>query len=386
MSHGARVSSPLVALFLTVTLASASDPELIPSSPRDLGPAYASCDQPLPPRPAIVPCLRIHGTVLDFTHNHGRDRRIFAPTLGCKRDLYIYLPPGYDPNAAYPVMLVLHGILQDERAFLEWVVGPLDRAIASGCLPPMIVAAPDGSFSGDPGPWDAGSFYVNGPRGNYRSWIEDDLWNFLTGNFPIRPEPHAHILAGASMGGVGAFGIGLRHPERFGTLIGLMPPLNLRWMDTSGNALADFDPNNWGWRNQADDPMEVIGRYGPLKVRMKEIIYPAFGRGPLAMLLASESNPIEMIDRFKIKPGMFDMLVAIAGQDNFNLDAQAESFVYLARHRGLQVDTHIDPDGTHNVATAQRMIPHIITWLNTKMHERGVAGAVPVGHAVRASP
>jgi S-formylglutathione hydrolase FrmB len=326
----------------------------------------------LPAQPAVVRCLRIHGTVLDFTHNHGRDRRIFAPSLGCKRDLYIYLPPCYDPRKAYPVMLVLHGILQDERAFLEWVVGPLDQAIVEGKLPPMIVAAPDGSFSGDPGPWDAGSFYINGPKGNFRSWIEDDLWHFLMANFPLRPEPHAHILAGASMGGVG-LGIGLRHPERFGILIGLMPALNMRWMDRYENYLADFDPNNWGWRNRVNDPMEVIGQYGPIKVHVKDILLPAYGRGPEAIMLASDNNPIEMIDRFQIKPGMFDILVTIAGQDNFNIDAQAESFVFLARRRGLQVDSFTDPRGRHDVATAQRMIPAVISWLNAKLHERGVA-------------
>jgi S-formylglutathione hydrolase FrmB len=335
--------------------------------------AYASCDLPLSANPAYVPCLRIHGRVIDLTHNHGRDRRIYSPSLGCLRDLYIYLPPDYQPDKPYPIMIVLHGILQDERAFLDWVVRPVDEAIANGCLPPMIIAAPDGSFTGDPSPWDAGSFYINGPRGPFRSWIEDDLWSFLTANFQVRPEPKAHILAGASMGGVGAFGIGFRHPERFGTLIGLMPALNLRWMDTSGNYMADFDPNNWGWRQRSDDPMEVIGKYGPLKIHVKDVLTPVFGRGTASVQLASENNPIEMIDRFHIQPGQFDMFVTIAGKDNFNLDAQAESFVYLARHRGLQVDTYYEPKGTHNVATAQRMIPAIIQWLNDRMHANGLA-------------
>jgi S-formylglutathione hydrolase FrmB len=357
------------ALFLLLqTLAAGDRPAPAPITPV----AYASCDLPLPAEPALVPCLRIQGQVIDLTQNHGRDRRIYSPSLGCKRDLYVYLPPGYRPDHAYPIMIVLHGILQDERAFLDWVVETLDRQIVSGCLPPMIVAAPDGSFTGDPGPWDAGSFYVNGPRGPFRSWIEDDLWHFLGQNFLLRPEPHAHILAGASMGGVGAYGIGLRHPDRFGILIGLMPALNLRWMDQNENYMANFAPDNWGWRNRVDDPMEVIGQYGPIKVHVKDILYPAFGRGPAAVMLASESNPIEMIDRYQIKPGHFDMLVTIAGKDNFNLDAQAESFVYLARHRGLKVDVQHEPSGRHNIATAQKMIPPILHWLNERMIEHGL--------------
>src|SRR5262245_28146785 len=54
--------------------------------------------------------LAIKGKVLDFTFNHGKDYRIYSQALGQKRDLYIYLPPGYDRNQAYPVMFYLHGI------------------------------------------------------------------------------------------------------------------------------------------------------------------------------------------------------------------------------------------------------------------------------------
>ncbi len=329
--------------------------------------AYACCHAPLPACPATVKCLRIKGTVLDFTENHGRDRRIFSRSLGDKRDLYVYLPPGYCPEKHYPMMIVLHGILQDERAFLDWVVKPLDDAIVAGCLPPMIVAAPDGSFTGDPNPWDAGSFYINGPRGKFQSWIDDDLWHFLTHNFSIRPEPEAHVMAGASMGGVGAFSIGLKRPERFGHLVGLMPALNLRWMDRFENYRAEFDPNNWGWRNRVNNPQEVIGQFGLLKVHMKDILLPAFGSGNAAMQLASENNPIELIDRHKVKPGQFNIFVTMAGKDNFNLDAQAQSFIYLAEHRGIHVDSFTDPKGTHDIGTAKKMIPQVFEWLNTKL-------------------
>lgn len=338
--------------------------EQIPVAPTEV---YASCYDPLPPCPAMVPCLRIQGKLLDFTYNHGRDRRIFSRSLGDKRDLYVYLPPGYCPEKQYPVMIVLHGILQDERAFLDWVVKPLDDAIVAGNLPPMIVAAPDGSFTGNPDPWDAGSFYIDGPKGNFQSWIEHDLWYFLTKNFPIRPEPEAHVMAGASMGGVGAFCIGLRHPERFGLLVGLMPALNLRWMDRCENYLAPFDPNNWGWRNRVNHPQEVIGKFGPLKIHVKDILLPAFGQGNAAIQLASINNPIELIDRHKVKPNQFQMMITMAGRDNFNLDAQAQSFIYLAEHRGIHVDTYTEPKGTHDIRTAHKMIGPVFDWLNNKL-------------------
>src|SRR5262245_161381 len=40
---------------------------------------------------------RIKGRVIDHTGNHGRDHRIWSRSLHQWRDLYIYLPPGYNP-------------------------------------------------------------------------------------------------------------------------------------------------------------------------------------------------------------------------------------------------------------------------------------------------
>src|SRR5258707_7044093 len=62
---------------------------------------------------------RLQGSILDYTHNHGTDRRIFSPALGERRDMYVYLPPGFDPSRAYPAMIFLHRVAQDEQVFLR---------------------------------------------------------------------------------------------------------------------------------------------------------------------------------------------------------------------------------------------------------------------------
>src|SRR5438093_6259289 len=91
---------------------------------------------------------RLCGQLLDFTCNHGSDRRIWSPALGQCRDLYVYLPPGFNPAREYPLAIFLHGAAQDENFFRQELVGPFDRAIAQGLLPPVIIAAPDGSVHG----------------------------------------------------------------------------------------------------------------------------------------------------------------------------------------------------------------------------------------------
>src|SRR5690348_1702842 len=74
---------------------------------------------------------QIHGRILDFTRNHGADKRIWSPALQQKRDVYVYLPPGFDPCQQYPLALWLHGFAEDEFVFLRDVIVPLDEAIAS---------------------------------------------------------------------------------------------------------------------------------------------------------------------------------------------------------------------------------------------------------------
>src|SRR5262249_27516138 len=169
---------------------------------------------------------RLHGYLVDYTHNHGFDRRIWSEALGQKRDLYVYLPPGFDPGKCYPLMIWLHGFAQDEQSFLLYVVQLLDQAMASGKLPPMIIAAPDGSLNGDPCLITAGSFFLDSDAGRFEQFLMHDVWNFLFAHYPIRPEPEAHVLAGVSMGGGGAFNMGIKYRDRVKVVIGIFPPLN----------------------------------------------------------------------------------------------------------------------------------------------------------------
>jgi hypothetical protein len=86
-------------------------------------------------------------------------------------------------------------------------------------------------------------------------------------------------------------------------------------------------------------------------------------------------NPIEMIDRLHIPNGLFDMYVAYGGKDQFNIDAQVESFLYRARQRGLCVSVGYDPHGRHNLRTAVRLSPGIMCWLGRRL---APFGPIPV--------
>ncbi len=307
---------------------------------------------------------RIGGHVFDYTHNHGANRRIWSAALGQRRDLYVYVPPGFDPQQRYPLIVWLHGFAQDEKSFLQYVVEPLDRTILAGQLPPVIVAAPDGSISGEPDRMRAGSFFLNSKAGAFEDFVMQDVWNFVLEHYPIRPEREAHVLAGVSMGGGAAYNLAIKYRDRFKVVVGFYPPLNTRWLDCHGHYFGNFDPCCWGWRTDFSNGNETVGRfYLVYKIPLKDLIEPLYGRGPQVAYLVSLQNPIEMIDRLDLREGQLSMYVAYGGKDQFNIDAQVESFLYRARQRGLTVTVGYSPRGRHNIHTARRLFPGMVEWL-----------------------
>lgn len=311
---------------------------------------------------------RLAGQVLDYTRNHGADRRIWSPALGQKRDLYVYLPPGFEPCKSYPMILWLHGHAQDEFAFLHDAIEPLDAAIQSGKLPPVIIVAPDGSVRGIDCLLSPSSFYLNTEAGRFEDYLMGDVWQFVQSHFPIRPERGAHAIIGVSMGGGAAFNKAIKYADCFGIVAGVFPPLNLRWQDCRGRYRANFDPCCWGWRTDFVHRRTIIARFYGLPVHLRAILNPLYSRrNPETLPAIARNNPIEMLDLYDVRPGQLEMFVAYGGKDQFNIDAQIESFLFVARQRGLKVGVGYIPNGKHDRATAQKLLPGIIEWIAPRL-------------------
>lgn len=310
---------------------------------------------------------RLAGRVLDFSNNHRHDRRVYCPSLGQPRDVYVYLPPGYDGTTPFPLMIWLHGLGQDEKNFLD-LVETFDREIRCGRFPPVVIVAPDGTISGRPALFVTGSFYMNSRAGRFEDYIADDVWGFATRTFRVRPERGAHVLAGASMGGYGAYNLGFKHRDRFGVLIGLLPPLDIRYADCHDNYLADYDPACHAYREEMR-PHRVIARfYGVIKVKERRVTDPTVGRrNPDGMAFYSTQNPVELLDTLDVRPGEFAMFIGYSKKDEFNLDAQAEHFIDKAGRRGVFPAVAVLPEGRHSTASGLRFTPLLGPWLSGKL-------------------
>lgn len=318
-------------------------------------------------RPADLRQLNagLAGRVHDYTANHGSDNRITAPSLGQRRDAYVYVPPGYDPAKRYPLMVWLHGLAQDETSFLE-IVPALDRAIAAGGLPKFVAIAPDGTVNGRASLREPPSLYLNSPLGRFEDFVIYDVWNHVVTRYSIRPERQAHVLAGASMGAFGAYNLGIKHRDDFGVVAGVLPPLNLRYADGRGRTDADFNPYDFGWRTEYR-PDARAARFGMLvTVRERQLVAPVFGEGPDVIHKIAAENPAEMLATRNVKPGELEMFAGYAQRDEFNFDAQTESFAYLAKARGLTVNTVAVP-GRHDKETAMQMLPAFVEFLRPRI-------------------
>ncbi|MDX1460869.1 MAG: alpha/beta hydrolase-fold protein [Xanthomonadales bacterium] len=146
-----------------------------------------------------------------------RDNPWSDPT---ERELCVYLPPGYDPAGEPRVALWdLAAFTNSGLGHLNWrhhgetLAQRLDRLIATGELPPVVVVMPDCFTS------LGGNQYVDSPAvGAYASYVVDELIPLLQSEIHVGHGPAFHAAFGTSSGGYGAFALACHKPGTFGAV------------------------------------------------------------------------------------------------------------------------------------------------------------------------
>jgi poly(3-hydroxybutyrate) depolymerase len=296
---------------------------------------------------------RLAGRVVDYTHNHGADRRVYSPALGMPRDFYVYLPPGYDPQRfAYPILVYMHMGYVDEHTFSgSRRVVELDRMIQRGEFPPTVVVAADGTQGGENRINSVHTFFLNSCAGPFQDYVVNELLPFVMSRYSIRPEREAHALMGVSAGGLGAINLALKRRDLFGSVALLAAPLNLRYgSDRHAGYFANFDPATYRPARQYD-PDAVVGRFflGLQRARASKYLGPVFGCEPDVMAAITRENPADLLAATDLKPCELNIYANYPGRDSYNFDAQAESFAWLAAQRGVRVTLESAPLAAHGL-------------------------------------
>jgi len=149
-----------------------------------------------------------------------------SKTVGVKRWMQVYTPPGYSKDTQYPVLYLLHGIGGNERE--EWMKGGvanvvLDNLIADKKIEPMIVVFPNGNATTNTaGGGFSGGAGGGGRAGGFGGWgkpFEDDLIKdiipFMESHYSVKTDREGRALAGLSMGGGQSLNIGMANLDTF---------------------------------------------------------------------------------------------------------------------------------------------------------------------------
>jgi enterochelin esterase-like enzyme len=154
-----------------------------------------------------------------------------SKTVGNKRKMLIYTPPGYSTDTKYPVLYLLHGIGGDET---EWYKNAspnviLDNLYADKKLVPMIVAMPNGRA--EPNDRAEGNIFAPEHQKAFENFENDllkDVIPFIESTYPVKTGRENRALAGLSMGGGQSLNFGLGNLDTFAWIGGFSSAPNTK--------------------------------------------------------------------------------------------------------------------------------------------------------------
>ncbi len=215
----------------------------------------------------------------------------------------------------HPTLYLLHGLSDDHtiwqrRTSIERYVEGLELA----------VVMPDVQRS----------FYTDMANG-YRYWtfISQELPEIARALFPLSPERKDNFVAGLSMGGYGAFKLGLSFPERFSYAASLSGALDI---------VSDAQEADPEWQAELKT---IFGRLSQIAGSPNDLFY-------LARKLAKSESP---------KPRLYQW----CGWDDI-LYHENESFREHAEKLGLDL-TYEEGPGEHEWGAWDGQIQRVLEWL-----------------------
>ncbi|GAO42352.1 hypothetical protein FPE01S_01_13660 [Flavihumibacter petaseus NBRC 106054] len=155
-----------------------------------------------------------HGTIATVQYD--------SKTLSTRREMLVYLPPGYTTKRKYPVIYLLHGLNSGAGQWPYWVRADyvIDNLLADGKIAPVIMVFPNCNTNitvANPKP-DEQEERKGGFKG-YAESFQNDLLNdiipYIESHYPVYTDRRHRALAGLSMGGGQSLNIGLSNINMF---------------------------------------------------------------------------------------------------------------------------------------------------------------------------
>lgn len=263
------------------------------------------------------------------------DCSFFSESLGITASMYVILPQetrtqiGMDSSAEksnHPVLYLLHGLSDDHTIWLRRT--SIERYAATYGLAVVMPAVNR-------------SFYTDMKNGHkYWTFVSEELPELARSFFPLSRRREDNFVAGLSMGGYGAFKLGLTHPDRYAAAASLSGVLDLRqfaedWEGEEYRRMFNANPEEFRY---------VFGGAGAIPGSGMDLFHLAEG--------LAESG--------RVQPKLFQC----CGTEDF-LYAHNTRFRDHARKLGLDL-TYEEEPGTHEWGYWDAKIRRVLEWLPIK--------------------
>ncbi|GIE29886.1 hypothetical protein Ait01nite_029310 [Actinoplanes italicus] len=138
-----------------------------------------------------------------------------SAAMGRRAQFNVYLPKDYTRTGAkrFPVVYMLNGF---NGSNIEWEARKIDTVLDTLGVE-AIVVFPDGGSG----------WYVDTSAGNYRTMIVGEIVPLVDRVYRTIPDRDHRGISGVSMGGQGAFTLGLKNPDVFSSIASHMGALSL---------------------------------------------------------------------------------------------------------------------------------------------------------------
>ena len=199
----------------------AAVPNLTAAEP--MGPVENLTAYPVPPEGFNVARENIpHGEVKLVEYD--------SKTLGIRRPLRVYTPPGYSTARRYPVLYLQHGLGNTSTEWTQRARAPIiaDNLIAEGKMLPMIIVFPSGNATATPGDEKQGDRTQAAYGQPYHDDLLKEIIPFVEANYSVSADRASRGIAGMSMGSGQALNIGLTNLDKFDWIAVVAPAPNTR--------------------------------------------------------------------------------------------------------------------------------------------------------------
>jgi enterochelin esterase-like enzyme len=176
--------------------------------------AFAQSPLPAAPKGFDTPREEVaHGTLTTVEYP--------SATVGGKRPMTVYTPPGYSNGAKYPVFYLLHGATDDHNTWMKKgsAAAILDNMYADKKIAPMIVVMPNSYTE------EKKEGAKTGTTKRFEDELIKDVIPYVDSHYPVLADREHRAIVGWSMGGGQALRIGLKHLDKFAWIGGLSSAL-----------------------------------------------------------------------------------------------------------------------------------------------------------------